>query len=122
MPKKAQNGKPADRVRVPSRAKPGLGRVPGGPSLSQKETQKERPPIPEQPSPSLESHVCWANYYRRRAIETWKRAARAIDPAVKAALERAASDQRAHARQAEPLMRNHVAIKTNRAAKKKAIG
>jgi IS5 family transposase len=41
---------------------------------------------------------------------------------VKAALERAASDWRAHARQAEPLMRNHVATKTNRAAKKKAIG
>jgi hypothetical protein len=64
----------------------------------------------------------WPSYYRRRAIETWKRAAQAIDPAVKAALERAASDWRAHARQAEPLMRNHVAIKTNRAAKKKAIG
>ena len=60
----------------------------------------------------------WANYYRRRAVETWKRAAQAIDPAVKAALERAASDWRAHARQAEPLMRNHVATKTNRAAKK----
>ena len=42
----------------------------------------------------------------------------AIDPAVKAALEKAASDWRAHARQAEPLMRNHVATKTNRAAKK----
>ena len=48
-------------------------------------------------------------------------ARQAIDPAVKAALERAASDWRAHARQAEPLMRNHVATKTNRAAKK-AIG
>jgi hypothetical protein len=37
----------------------------------------------------------WANYYPRRAIETWKRAAQAIDPAVKAALERAVSDWRA---------------------------
>jgi hypothetical protein len=52
----------------------------------------------------------WANYFRRRAIETWTRAAQAIDPAVKAALERAASDWRA--RQAEPLMRNHVAKRT----------
>jgi len=62
----------------------------------------------------------WANYYRRRAIETWKRAARAIDPAVKAALERAASDWHAHARQAEPLLRNHIARKSSRPASKKA--
>ena len=59
----------------------------------------------------------WANYYRRRAIETWKRAARAIDPVVKSALERAATDWHAHARHAEPLMRNHVARKTGRAGK-----
>jgi hypothetical protein len=60
----------------------------------------------------------WANYYRRRAIETWKHAAQTIDPAVKAALEKAAGDWRAHARQAEPLMRNHFARKTSRVAKK----
>jgi len=62
----------------------------------------------------------WADYYRRRAIETLKRAAQAIDPAVKAALERAANDWRAHARQAAPLMRNHIARKSGRAVKKSA--
>jgi hypothetical protein len=60
----------------------------------------------------------WAIYYRRRAIETWKRAAQAIDPAVKAALKKAAGNWRAHARQAAPLMRNHVARRSNRVAKK----
>jgi hypothetical protein len=83
--KEAQNVKPDDRVRVPSR---------------------ETGPRP-------------SSVVIRRFRQ--KRAAQAIGPAVKAALERAARDWRAHARQAEPLRRNHVATKKNRAAKS-AIG
>jgi hypothetical protein len=41
-----------------------------------------------------------------------------MDPAVKAALEKAAGDWGAHARRAAPLMRHHVARKTSRVAKK----
>ena len=55
-----------------------------------------------------------------RALSAQRQYAATLE-AVKAALEKAASDWRAHARQAATLMRNHVATKTNRAAKK-AIG
>jgi len=53
----------------------------------------------------------WAKYYRRRATEAKKRAAKTTDPARKSALEKAASDWLAFARLAEPLQRTHIAKK-----------